>query len=530
MALLLTLLVAVFSLFITAAYAQCGCTKGLFPPTTTDYSVISGDAGCVINYLEVFDTAGASIYSSGNVSSRLGPFEISCLGSTISSFSFQCNDGTAYPLSRYAALSTISSVMCANGAPASIVGLNNVCGSTVGTLGEDPTSGTCTKCTPGVCPATPPCTSQSCVLGPSPLTAPWPMMGQDPAHRSTSQYHGPQTQPAIAWSEGGGSYDGVTVGNDGTVFSSISSVKLLSAYNGQTGQIEWTSLSAGNGSNTYTIGPAFSLLGNYQTNNVGVLSQTSGTILINWSNYGYGTPPTSDITYGADDSVSFSFYEFGYFCSLKSIYAVPLCSGMPFPLTAAISASNQGSYFLSTSTALVKLEPSTLTAVWTYPSSYGNLTTPAISFNSAYVFVGSSSGFALSVAASSGVQRWAISPCPALCSVNVRALPVPSQDNTKVFFPMSRVGPSGFAGVIALTVSAGAKKWALSTSGDVRSMAQDVGGLLFVGDSSGSIYGVRTTTGAVVWTLKVSGAVANLAIGANSFLYIATNTSLIALQ
>ncbi len=172
--------------------SQCGCAAG-FPPTDAAYSMISGDAGCVVNYLEVFDASGASIYASGNASSRVGPFEITCPGSTISSFSFHCAPNPPTPT--FAALSTLSGAMCTNGNAANIVGLNNVCGgTTVGTIGMDPTLGTCTACNPGVCPVTP-CSLLTCALGPSPLAAPWPMMGQDPAHRSTSPYSGPQTQP-----------------------------------------------------------------------------------------------------------------------------------------------------------------------------------------------------------------------------------------------------------------------------------------------------------------------------------------------
>jgi outer membrane protein assembly factor BamB len=514
--------------FFSVVNAQCGCTKG-FPPTTTDYSVISGDAGCVLNYLEMFDAAGASIYSSGNVSSRVAPFEITCPGSSIASFSFVCNDGPNYPLSGYAVLTTLSSVMCTNGNPASIVGLNNVCGTTVGTIGADPRAGTCTKCTPGVCPVTPPCTSQTCVLGPSPLSAPWPMMGQDPAHRSTSQYNGPQTKPLVAWSEGGGAYDGVTIGNDGTVYSSVSAVKLLSAYSGETGQIKWTTLNSGNGSNTYTIGPGFTLLGNYQASYVGVLSQLNGALQTPWEE----APPTSDITYGTDGSASFASLSAQYFCARKSIYGSPNCIPVPFPVTTGVvSANNQGYSYLSASAALIKYQLTPLAAVWTYnPSpSRGSLSSPAVSIDNVYIFVGTSAGYALSVVASSGSQHWETSPCPQACTVNIRALPVPSKDKTKVFFPMSRVGPSGFAGVVALSVSTGATRWKFSTSGDVRSIAQDAGGLLFIGDSSGSIYGVRSSTGAMVWTTPISGAVANLAIGANSFLYAATNTSLVALH
>lgn len=111
-----------------------------------------------------------------------------------------------------------------------------------------------------------------------------------------------------------------------------------------------------------------------------------------------------------------------------------------------------------------------------------------------------------------------------------RAIPVPSPDGTKVFFPMSRAGPSGYAGVIAVSATSGATQWTFSTNGDARSLALDSTGMLYVGDSSGSLYGVRSSSGAVVWTQAVSGAVTSLALGANSFLYVVTNTSLVALH
>ena len=69
----------------SVASAQCSCSAGM-PPTSAPFSMIAGDAGCAINYLEVYDASGAAVFSSGNVSSRVGPFEISCPGSLITSF------------------------------------------------------------------------------------------------------------------------------------------------------------------------------------------------------------------------------------------------------------------------------------------------------------------------------------------------------------------------------------------------------------------------------------------------------------
>jgi len=111
-----------------------------------------------------------------------------------------------------------------------------------------------------------------------------------------------------------------------------------------------------------------------------------------------------------------------------------------------------------------------------------------------------------------------------------RTLPVPSPDGTKVFFPVGRATPQGYAGVIALSATTGSTQWTLATSGDARSLALDATGLLYVGDASGSICAVRSASGVVVWTQAVGGAIANLAIGANSFLYAATNTTLVALR
>ena len=531
MRLLLCLVSLVSLALLPTTFSQCSCTSG-FPPTATFYSMISGDASCAVNYLEVFDTSGVSVYASGNASSRMGPFEITCPGSSISSFSFHCNDGSAFPLASYAALTTISAVTCANGQAASIVGLDNVCGGNIiGTVGVDPTSGTCSACTPGTCPATA-CTSLSCFLGPSPLDAPWPMMGQDPAHRSTSPYSGPQLQPAVAWSEGGGAYNGVTIGNDGTVFSSIGAVRLMSAYNGQSGQIAWTTLNSGNGSNTYTIGPALTILGNYGASYSGIFNSQSGALvgeLPGSSNY--GLPSATDITFGTDQSVVFALTN-GYIAVQSSYLSSAVFYTTTTP-TKAVPASYNGNYLFSLGTYIInlKLTPSALQPVFSFSTaSYGNATSPSISIDSTQVFLGTSSGYALSVGLTTGALTWAVNPCPQACSVGVRALAVPSADGTKVFFPMSRAGASGYAGVIALSTTAGATQWTLSTNGDARSLALDASGLLFVGDSSGSIYGVRAASGAVVWTLTVSGAVANLAIGANSFLYVATNTSLVALH
>lgn len=71
--------------FLAAASAQCSCTAGM-PSTNAPFSAIAGDAGCAINYIEVYDASGAAILLSGNASSRVGPFEISCPGSLITSF------------------------------------------------------------------------------------------------------------------------------------------------------------------------------------------------------------------------------------------------------------------------------------------------------------------------------------------------------------------------------------------------------------------------------------------------------------
>ena len=500
--------------------------------------MISGDASCVVNYLEVFDVNGASIYASGNASSRVGPFEITCPGSTISGFSFHCNDGSAFPTPNYAALNTISGVTCTNGAAASIVGLQNVCsGTTVGTIGSDPTLGTCTACTPGVCPATP-CSLQSCALGPSPLDAPWPMMGQDPAHRSTSPFSGPQAQPTVAWSEGGGAYDGVTVGNDGAVYSSVSQVKLLTAYNGSSGQIIWTTLNSGIGSSTYAIGPTYTLLGNYQGSNAAIFSQSTGALssyVGDSTSYGQAGP---DITLGADLSMAVIFRN-NYLCYYATTFTSnPTCTSVASINAidgAAIPLIYSGSIYLATSSFLFKISPSgpKLASIWNYPSSpYGSLSSPTISvsLDSLSVFVGSSSGTALSISASSGTLQWAATPCPQACTMAPRALPVPSPDGTKVFFPVGRASPQGYAGVVALSATTGATQWTLATSGDARSLALDASGILYVGDASGSICAVRSASGVVVWTQAVGGAIANLAIGANSFLYAATNASLVALR
>ena len=515
----------------TVVYSQCACSTASFPPTSTPYSMISGDAGCVINYLEVFDNTGSSIYSSGNASSRVGPFEITCPGSTIASFSFHCNDGSVYPLSAFAALNTISSVQCSNGAAATIVGENNVCRSTsVGTIGPDPTTGTCSKCASGTWPGTcsvSPCTTQSCSLGPSPFAAPWPMMGQDPAHRSTSPYNGPQSQPSVAWSEGGGAYDGITIGNDGTVYSSISLVNLLTAYNGMTGQILWTTLNSGNGSSTYTVGPSFTLFGNLNGGNTAYFSQLSGALEGYLPpNGGYGI--SSDITIGTDYTLAMSLH-IGYFCVLTNYLSQSTCVNAGYFTNVAPANVGGYSYVAYTST-LTKFVNSPLAQAWAFSSQYGNVTSPSISIDGARVFTGTSSGYALSVSVTSGAIQWAASPCPQACGMNARSLPVPSSDGTKVFFPMSRVGPTGYAGVVALSATSGATQWTLSTNGDARSLALDSSGILYVGDANGAIFGVHASSGAVVWTQTVSGDISSLAIGANSFLYVATNTSLVALH
>jgi hypothetical protein len=77
--------IAVLFCFFSAIAAQCTCTAGM-PPTNAPFSAIAGDAGCAVNFVEFFDVSGATVYSSGNASSRVGPFEITCPGSLITSF------------------------------------------------------------------------------------------------------------------------------------------------------------------------------------------------------------------------------------------------------------------------------------------------------------------------------------------------------------------------------------------------------------------------------------------------------------
>lgn len=88
------------------------------------------------------------------------------------------------------------------------------------------------------------------------------MMGHDAAHSSQSQsVVGPSSTPAEVWSASGAAFSGVTIANDGTVFSSNPALGTLTAYNGETGEIKWLTLVGVNGSSTYAIGPSFTIIG-----------------------------------------------------------------------------------------------------------------------------------------------------------------------------------------------------------------------------------------------------------------------------
>jgi hypothetical protein len=286
------------------------------------------------------------------------------------------------------------------------------------------------------------------------------------------------------------------------------------------------------------VGPAFTLLGQSSSAYAYVFGQSSGAeqASLGYTEYFY----PSDITLGADSTVSLTILSNGavYLCVLKTIYTSQNCistaltPGVPVGTPRPFPANIGGFSIFSYGVNVGKVSNSAASSqVWSYPSPYGNVSSPSVSVNSASIFVGTSSGYAISLLFSTGALQWAVSPCPQACSVGPRALAVPSSDGSKVFFPMSRAGgPSGYAGVIAVSASSGATQWTFSTNGDALSLALDVIGLLFVGDSSGSIYAVRSSSGAVVWTSSVGGSVANLAIGANSFLYVATNSSLVALH
>ena len=70
---------------------------------------------------------------------------------------------------------------------------------------------------------------------------------------------------------------GLVSDNDGTVFSSMSAIGTVSVYDGETGVIRWVTAVPANGSTTYTVGNALTIIGYGPSGYVTVLTQRSGT-------------------------------------------------------------------------------------------------------------------------------------------------------------------------------------------------------------------------------------------------------------
>ena len=416
-------------------------------------------------------------------------------------------------------------MQCANGQAAAVVGLDNTCGSTVGAIYVPSGGSTCSACAVGTCPGTP-CAQQTCAIGPQPLDAPWPMIGHDPEHRSLSPNAGPASTPAVLWAATGGAFDGVTIANDGAVFSSISALGTVTAYDGETGAIRWLKIVPVNGSTTYTIGPAFTVLGFSQASVLTAFLQSNGIVQSN-AYFPFSTY-VGDAVLSADGSImAYSTSTIIYFRTAQTqgqVYTTATNNSIP--------TSFSGHTVYSTTTGLALFSVAPASGQWTsaLTTSYGNPATPSISVGSDMVFVATDQGYVLGLSATTGTVSWATKPCPQACAARTRALMAVSADGYSLYVPVSRVGASGYAGVVAVSASTGATKWTLATNDDARALALDSAGTLFVGDASGAVFGVRAATGAVAWTTTVRAAVVSFALGANGALYVATNASLVALR
>ena len=256
--------------------------------------MISGDAGCAINFISFFDSSAALVFSSGNASARQQPFSITCPGSTISEFSFACNGAAGSAFGTTASLLQLGSVKCSNGVKPLYAGLSNVCGGVVGNAFESLADGTCSRCVGSTqCPppGAPPCDLARCVIQPSPLDAPWPMAGRDNARRSQSPNPGPAPGLALAWASAapgaGAAFQGITVGPSEAIFATRlggfpQPLGLLRLQGAAGGAVAWSS-AVPTSSHTFTVGPWGTLLGSV-TNAVGlraaaVVSADTGELL-----------------------------------------------------------------------------------------------------------------------------------------------------------------------------------------------------------------------------------------------------------
>ena len=274
---------------------QCACPRGIpFPPSTVPFAMISGDAGCAINFISFFDASDNLVFSSGNASARQQPFSITCPGSTISDFSYACNGAGGSAFGTSASLLQLGSIRCSSGVKPLLSGLSNVCGGVVGTAFESLADGTCSRCAGStLCPppGATPCGLARCVIQPSPLDAPWPMAGRDNARRSQSPHPGPAPGLALAWASAapgaGAAFQGLTVGPSEAVFATRlggfpQPLGLLRLQGAEGGAVAWSS-ALPTSSHTFTVGPWGTLLGSV-ANAVGlraaaVVSADTGELL-----------------------------------------------------------------------------------------------------------------------------------------------------------------------------------------------------------------------------------------------------------
>lgn len=222
--------VVLVSAAFSADESACGCPHGFPTLPVEGFAKISGNAGCIVNYLQFTAPNGTVVFTSGSKASGGQPFSVSCpAGSTIAGFSYLCNTNSAYPTPKFASLATLGGVTCSNASaqPQYTGVLNgNVCelsdGYTqvayldCGADGSAPQS--CTTeggaCVAGsgshvTCAGTQAC--QVIPPPPPPRTGPWPMMYSDSAHTSMGPARGP-TVPSVLWSYGLPYHYGLAVG------------------------------------------------------------------------------------------------------------------------------------------------------------------------------------------------------------------------------------------------------------------------------------------------------------------------------
>ena len=566
---------------------SCGCGRDApFPPFAAPFSMISGDAGCAVNFIQFFGADGALLFSSGNASARSQPFTITCPGSTITAFSYACNPAAATPAAP-AALLQVGRAACTDGGRPAVSGLDNVCSGVVGTAYASPADGSCSACLGAAqCPppGAQPCALARCRAEPPPLAAPWAQPGRDAGRRSCSPHAGPAPGLALAWAQPappGAAFTGLTVGPTDSVYAARqggfpAAVGLLKLEGSMGGAQAWAS-AVPTVSAAFAVGPWRTLLGGVANGAgeraAGVLSADSGALLgamggsltgdaralgdvalgedlAAWAYGGAGAlPPGPPPDAGAAYLAWLPPYVGGSGGSSARAYTAAPAGGAALGLllpalhnaTLFHAGAASGEEVVAHAAGAAADASGAAALRWFYRAPGGAVAALSVAWDGSAVYFGAADGSVTCLAGGSGEVLWrAPAPCPQNCTFSSSALGALSADGETLYMPVgARSGGSGsgsgFAGVLALDARSGNVTWSLPTAGAATALALDGAGRLYVGAASGAVYAVAAGSGAVLALYQAGGGGVlenGLALGEaqGGALYVATPQQVLALR